>query len=70
MRTLYTVDPAKFKSKRLSKGWGVRQLSRESGVSRWTVSSIEKGKHKIEEYTLSRLLTALEANMEDLGVHE
>lgn len=70
MKTFYLVDPAKFKSKRLDKGWSIRQLSRESGVCRWTISDLEKGKHKIEEYTLARLSKALEVNMEELGAYK
>lgn len=69
MKTLYSVDPSKFKSKRLDKGWSIRKLEKKSGVSRWTISSIEKGNHKVEELTLSKLLKALEANMEELGAY-
>lgn len=56
----------KLKQIRLTKGYSLRKLEMKSGVTRQTVSNIEKGRNVPTELTLHRLAKALGCEVEDI----
>ncbi|MCM3006742.1 helix-turn-helix domain-containing protein [Priestia koreensis] len=61
----FKIDEKKIKIARAEKGWTITKLSKESGVTRKTISEIEKGnKTSVRFSTINRIAKALGKELE------
>lgn len=59
------IDEKKVKVARAEKGWTITKLSKESGITRKTISEIEKGsKRNIRFSTINQIVRALGKELE------
>ncbi|AEN91940.1 hypothetical protein BMWSH_5062 [Priestia megaterium WSH-002] len=61
----FKIDEKKVKVARAEKGWTITKLSKESGITRKTISEIEKGSKKnIRFSTINQIAKALGKDLE------
>jgi XRE family transcriptional regulator of biofilm formation len=56
----------RLKRRRLEKGWSLRDLERQSGISRQTLSLLERGAREPRPTSIARLAVVLSCDPKDL----
>lgn len=65
------VDPSRAQAcihRRTSLGFSVRKMADETGVSRESITKIERGDPSVDQFTIDRYLSALDRMENRLGV--